>query len=190
MRSHCVRCEIHACRFLRVCRRRGSNRLVEWLAVCSRRGLGHLLHVQTPYLWVQHQVQEGDLRLKKEPGDRNASDALTKPLDAKRMTKLVTAMGFEFRGGRTSFAPEARWPYVTVEKCEIVFTTMNFNNGLVFGKTRESHSARACPRVWLVGCRSSSIRKSGFETGSDTALNFFFLSVKGVLTYLSVTGQV
>ena len=40
------------------------------LAVGSRRGLGRFQHV------LQQRVQEGDLRLKKEPGDTNVSDAL------------------------------------------------------------------------------------------------------------------
>ena len=69
------------------------------LAVGSRRGLGGIRHVQTRYLWVQQRVQEGDLRLKKEPGDTNVTDALTKPLDEKRMMNLLTMMGYEFRGG-------------------------------------------------------------------------------------------
>ena len=53
------------------------------LAVRSRRGLGRLWHVQTRYLWVQQRVQQGDLRLKTEPGDSNVSDALTKPLSGR-----------------------------------------------------------------------------------------------------------
>ena len=77
------------------------------LAVGSRRGLGRLRHVQTRYLWVQQRVQQGDFRLKKEPGDTNVSDALTKPLDEKRMTNLLTMMGYVFRGGRTSLTPES-----------------------------------------------------------------------------------
>ena len=77
------------------------------LSVGSRRGLGRLRHVQTRYLWVQQRVQEGDLRKKKEPGDTNVSDAPTKPLDEKRMLNLLTMMGYEFRGGKTSLAPEA-----------------------------------------------------------------------------------
>ena len=56
------------------------------LAVGSRRGLGRLQHVQTRHLWVQQQVQQGDLRLQKEYGDTNVSDAPTKPLDEKSMT--------------------------------------------------------------------------------------------------------
>ena len=78
------------------------------LAVCSRRGLGRLRHVQTRHLWVQQRVHHGDLRLKKEPGDRIVSDALTKLLDEKRMTKLLTMMGYAFRRGRTALAPEAQ----------------------------------------------------------------------------------
>ena len=45
--------------------------------------------------------------MKKELGDTNVSDALTKSLDEKRMTKLLTMMGNEFRDGRTSLAPES-----------------------------------------------------------------------------------
>ena len=78
------------------------------LAVGSRRGLDRFGHVQTRYLWKQQRLQEGDLRLKKEPGDTNVSDALTKPLDEKRMTNLLTMMGCAFRGGRTALAPEAQ----------------------------------------------------------------------------------
>ena len=78
------------------------------LAVGSRRGLGRLRHVQTRYLWVQQRVQEGDLRLKKELGDTNISDALTKTLDEKRMLNLLTMMGYEFREGRTLLAPVAQ----------------------------------------------------------------------------------
>ena len=78
------------------------------LVVGSRRGLGRHRHLQTRYLWVQQQVQEGNLRLKKEPGDTNVSDALTEPLDERRMTNLLTAVGDEFRDGRTSLSPEAQ----------------------------------------------------------------------------------
>ena len=53
-------------------------------------------------------MQEGDLRLKKESGDTNVSDALTKTLDEKRLLNLLTMMGYEFREGRTSLAPEAQ----------------------------------------------------------------------------------
>ena len=35
--------------------------------------------------------------MKKEPGDTNVSDALTKPLHEQRMTNPLTAMGGEFR---------------------------------------------------------------------------------------------
>ena len=46
--------------------------------------------------------------MKKEPDDTNVSDALTKPLDEKRMTNLLTMMGYAFRGGRTALAPGAQ----------------------------------------------------------------------------------
>ena len=58
--------------------------------------------MQTRYLWVQQRVQERDLRLQKEPGDTNVSDALNQPLDEKRMMNLLTKMGYASRGGRTA----------------------------------------------------------------------------------------
>ena len=63
------------------------------VAVGSRRGLSQLRHVQTRYLWVRQPVQEGDVRLKKEPGDTNVSDALTKPdgLRVERRADRVSA---------------------------------------------------------------------------------------------------
>ena len=83
-----------------------QTRRVDWLLAHDDE-LGRFWHVQTRNLWVQQRVQEGDLRLKEEPGDTNVSDALTKSLDERRMAKLLTMMGYEFREGRTLLAPEA-----------------------------------------------------------------------------------
>ena len=78
------------------------------LAVGSRRGLGRLRHVQTRLLWVQQRIQQGDFRLKKKLGDTNASDELTKPLDEKSVTNVLTMMDCALRRGRTAWAPEAQ----------------------------------------------------------------------------------
>ena len=40
--------------------------------------------------------------MKNESGDTNVSDAVTKPLDEKRMTNMLTLMGYEFRDGRST----------------------------------------------------------------------------------------
>ena len=69
VRSHRLGRAIHAFRFWHVVVRTDSS---SGQAVGSRRGLGCLRHVQTRYLWAQQRVQQGDLRLKKEPGDTNA----------------------------------------------------------------------------------------------------------------------
>ena len=69
------------------------------LAVGSRRGLGRLWHVQTRLLVGTATSTAGRPSLEK---------ALTKPLDEKRMTNLLTMMGYVFRGGRTALAPEAQ----------------------------------------------------------------------------------
>ena len=48
-----------------------------------------------------------DLRLNVD-GDTDVSDALTKPLGERRMTKLLASIGFEYREGRTSL-DQKRW---------------------------------------------------------------------------------
>ena len=50
----------------------------------------------------------GRLSLEEELGDTNVSDALTKPVDEKRLMNLLTMMGYVLRGGRTALAPEAQ----------------------------------------------------------------------------------
>ena len=123
-------------------------------AVGSRRGLGRLRHVRTCYLWVQQRVQEGDRRLKKEPGDTNVSDALTKPLHEQRMTNLLTAMGCEFR-----------WANLVGVRGAI--TSGIVSGSMKFGPwfsgagvvaqwwTKLTSNLEWC---WLVACRSSSQR--------------------------------
>ena len=59
------------------------------MAVGSRRGLGRLRHVQTRYLWAQQRVQQGDLRLKKEPGDTNVSSGSLTQILSKVQTMIL-----------------------------------------------------------------------------------------------------
>ena len=73
------------------------------LAVVSRRGLGRHRHVSTRYVCVCAATSAGrQPGLEEEPGDTNVSNALTKPLDEGRVTKLLPSMWYEFRDGRTS----------------------------------------------------------------------------------------
>ena len=46
--------------------------------------------------------------MKMESGDTHVIDALTNPLDVERTLNLLTIMGYEFREGRTSLAPEVQ----------------------------------------------------------------------------------
>ena len=46
--------------------------------------------------------------MKKEPGDTNECVTLTKSLDERRVTNLLTMMCYAFREGRTALAPEAQ----------------------------------------------------------------------------------
>ena len=97
------------------------------LAVGSRRGLGRLRHVQTRYLWVQQRVQQGDLRLKKEPGDTNVSDALTKTSGRETYDEPIDNDGLRSEKGaqhwrqKRSDELEVEELYVTGENCKLFF---------------------------------------------------------------------
>ena len=64
--------------------------------------------------------------MKKEPGDTNVSDALTKSLDEKRMTNLLTIDGLRVqrrahRRRKCTDEMEIEELYVTEENCKLFF---------------------------------------------------------------------
>ena len=91
------------------------------LAVGSRRGLGRLRHVQTPYQWVQQRVQEGDLRLKKELGDTKVTKT------SGRTTHDEPVDGDGLRVQRRADIVGARGA-MTIE---IVFRRVKFSTGIL-----------------------------------------------------------
>ena len=63
-------------------------------AFASRRGLGHLRHVQTCYLWLQERAKRNHLKLKAVKGAKNYADVLTKVTTAARSSEVLGRLGF------------------------------------------------------------------------------------------------
>ena len=64
-------------------------------AFASRQGLGKQRHVQTRYLWIQHQVAVGAITIIKIKTDHNVSDILTKVMPNATIVKHMKTMGYK-----------------------------------------------------------------------------------------------
>jgi hypothetical protein len=64
-------------------------------AVAGRVGAGKLRHVEVAHLWIQSQVQERKIRVKKIKGVENPADILTKPKFVKEMREHLSKLGVE-----------------------------------------------------------------------------------------------
>ena len=79
------------------------------MGICGRQGLGKLRHVDTKSLWVQQQVRDGSLEIRKVRGDVNPADLFTKHLSSEvRVTELLKLFGCHFASGRAEGAPQLR----------------------------------------------------------------------------------
>ena len=63
-------------------------------AFAGRQGLGKQRHVQTRYLWIQHQVATGAIKINKIKTDHNVSDILTRVLSGTTIQKHMATMGY------------------------------------------------------------------------------------------------
>ena len=70
------------------------------IGVVSRRGNGRLRHVRVGMLWIQEQVEEGAISVRKVLGTENPADAMTKYLPASKMDKFMEVMSQVYQGGR------------------------------------------------------------------------------------------
>ena len=61
------------------------------IGIESRQGCGRLKHLEVKWLWVQEEVSERALRLRKHPTETNIADLATKYLSRHRMEMLLTA---------------------------------------------------------------------------------------------------
>ena len=63
-------------------------------SVARRRGIGgHLRHLQTRHLWLQSRVALGHLKLDVVAGERDAADALAKPLPGRKIREWSEHVG-------------------------------------------------------------------------------------------------
>ena len=70
------------------------------IGVAQRKGNGKLRHVRVGLLWIQEQVEEGEVDIKKIDGEQNPADLLTKNVKAAKMERHMTTINEEFRDGR------------------------------------------------------------------------------------------
>ena len=70
----------------------------------ARRGVGKIRHSETRTLWLQKQVTEKEIQLRRKKGSENPSDLGTKHLDQTTMWKHVAALGFEARNGKSEMS--------------------------------------------------------------------------------------
>ena len=57
-------------------------------------------HVRVGMLWIQEQVEDGSLDVKKVKGEDNPADALTKNLQRKKLVECTEMAGQKHREGR------------------------------------------------------------------------------------------
>ena len=74
--------------------------------MAMRRGLGKTRHLEVIYLWLQHLVHRGEVRVKKIPGSENPADLMTKHLSEKDMQAHRVRMECETLGGRHEMMPK------------------------------------------------------------------------------------
>ena len=64
-------------------------------------------HVQTRYLWVQHQVRQKEIKLLPVPTNENMSDLCTKPVAQDLCQRHMHAIGQYVRSGKSKAAKQA-----------------------------------------------------------------------------------
>ena len=70
-----------------------------------RQGLVKTRLVEVQYLWIQHEVKEGKLTVKKVGTNNNPVDLLTKVMNGEKLMKYMAEMGFDIDNTRTSPTP-------------------------------------------------------------------------------------
>ena len=70
------------------------------IGMVHRRGSGKLRHIKIGQLWIQERVEEGEISVKKVPGEHNSADLLTKHVAEKRLLQPTDDMTCDFRQGR------------------------------------------------------------------------------------------
>ena len=70
------------------------------IGIVHRKGNGKLRHVRVGMLWIQEQVEEGEIKVKKVKGDDNPADLFTKNLAEAKVAKFMDMIGELYVEGR------------------------------------------------------------------------------------------
>jgi len=70
----------------------------------QRRGAGGVRHIETRSLWLQHQVTDKRLKVKKIPKEINNADLPTKHQDGATIQTIMARMGYIFTEGKSNLA--------------------------------------------------------------------------------------
>ena len=73
--------------------------------IAHRQGLGKTRHIEVQYLWIQREVKEGKLTVKKVGINNNPAELLTKAMNGEKMMKYMAEMGFDIDNSRASTDP-------------------------------------------------------------------------------------
>ena len=76
------------------------------IAMTKRKGLGKVRHISLRYLWVQQKLTEEEFDLEQTKSATNVGDIGTKHLAHAVLARHMKALGYEWRGGRSSNAPK------------------------------------------------------------------------------------
>ena len=91
------------------------------IGICSRQGLGKLRHIVTQALRIQERVRTKIVILKKDGGEVNPADLLTKHISGKdKIEQLVELYKLAFMKGRAKSAPmlKKKTPMTSVDDCD------------------------------------------------------------------------
>ena len=75
------------------------------IGIAHRQGLGKTRHIEVQYPWIQKEVKEGKLTVKRVDTNNNPADLLTKAMNGERVMKCMAEMGFDIDNSRASTAP-------------------------------------------------------------------------------------
>ena len=74
--------------------------------MAMRRGIGKVRHLEVRTLWLQDEVDRGNVKIKKIVGSTNPSDICTKYLEGRRLKELLERLPLRLMSGRHEFAPQ------------------------------------------------------------------------------------
>ena len=72
------------------------------IGIAHRQGLGKVRHVDVQYLWIQSEIAQGNVDLKKIHTKANPADLMTKPLNAEIMRKHMDTLCISVSRSRAS----------------------------------------------------------------------------------------